>query len=145
LQWSHIDFHAGVISLPRSKHGESRHIAMNRTLRETLQGLKNDSLYVFPVEPPGKWFPEACEAAKVPNFTWHCLRHTFASRLVMAGVDIRTVQELMGHRSIVTTMRYAHLAPGHQAAAVELVVVATDAATDTKPLERSEKANAEAA
>jgi hypothetical protein len=32
-QWSHIDFHAGVISLPRRKHGESRHIAMNRTLR----------------------------------------------------------------------------------------------------------------
>jgi site-specific recombinase XerD len=38
---------------------------------------------------------------------------TFASRLVMAGVEIRTVQELMGHKTIQVTMRYAHLAPGH--------------------------------
>jgi site-specific recombinase XerD len=57
--------------------------------------------------------------AKLRSFSWHCLRHTFASRLVMAGVDIRTVQELMGHQLIQMTRRYAHLAPDHTLAAVE--------------------------
>ena len=65
--------------------------------------------YVFPCEVPSRWFTAACTAAGIKDFTWHSLRHTFASRLVLAGVDLRTVQELMGHRTITTTMRYAHL------------------------------------
>ncbi len=68
---------------------------------------------------PRGWFDHALKAAKIVNFHWHDLRHTFASRLVMAGVDIRTVQELMGHKTITVTMRYSHLAPKHQLAAVQ--------------------------
>ncbi|HEV3276306.1 MAG TPA: site-specific integrase [Terriglobia bacterium] len=133
LKWQHVDFRSGVITLPRSKHGEIRHIRMNSLLKETLKGLRltTNSTYVFPVEPPDKLFPEICSQAEMADFTWHCLRHTFASRLVMGGVDIRTVQELMGHRSIVTTMRYAHLAPRHQADAVERLVRSPVTATDT--------------
>ena len=136
LKWEHINFHSGVITLPRSKHGESRHIPMNSVLRKAFQNIPQtaDSPYVFS-EPPDQWFPKACKQAKVTSFTWHCLRHTFASRLVMAGVDIRTVQELLGHKSIVTTMRYAHLAPGHQVAAVECLVSSTSTATSTKSSE----------
>jgi len=52
-------------------------------------------------------------------FVWHDIRHTFASRLVMAGVPLKAVQELMGHRSIEMTARYAHLAPDYQFAALE--------------------------
>ena len=48
----------------------------------------------------------------------HSLRHTFASHLVMAGVDLATVQKLMGYRDIKTTLRYAHLAPDHLKSAV---------------------------
>jgi hypothetical protein len=62
------------------------------------------------------------ESAGLTDFTWYCLRHTFASRLVMAGVDIRTVAELMGHKTIQMTMRYAHLAPEHNLAAVESLI-----------------------
>jgi len=65
------------------------------------------------------WFDRAVRRAGLRDFTWYCLRHTFASRLVMAGVDLRTVAELMGHKTIQMTMRYAHLAPEHNLAAVE--------------------------
>jgi hypothetical protein len=54
--------------------------------------------------------------------TWHTLQHTFASRLVMAGVDLKTVQELMGHKTIAMTARYAHLAPTHKLRALETPV-----------------------
>jgi len=66
-----------------------------------------------------KWFEKALSEAGIVNFHWHDLRHTFASRLVMAGVDIRTVQELMGHKTIQVTLRYSHLAPKHQLEAVQ--------------------------
>ena len=79
------------------------------------------------------WFKPAIRTAKIRGFTWHCLRHTFASRLVMAGVDIRTVQELMGHNTIAMTVRYSHLAPTHTLAAVErLDRAVSEAPTDTK-------------
>ena len=45
------------------------------------------------------------------QFTFHCTRHTFASRLVQAGIGITVIQELMGHKTIKMTLRYAHLAP----------------------------------
>ncbi len=59
------------------------------------------------------------EKAGIKGMGVHTLRHTFASHLVMAGVDLATVQKLMGHSSITTTMIYAHLAPDHLKAAVE--------------------------
>ena len=48
----------------------------------------------------------------------HTLRHTFASRLVMKGVDLPTVQKLMGHSDIQTTMIYSHLAQDHLSDAI---------------------------
>ena len=68
------------------------------------------------------WFEPAIELAKIEDSTWHCNRHSFASRLVMENVDIRTVAQLMGHRTIQMTMRYAHLAPEHGLGAVERLV-----------------------
>lgn len=67
---------------------------------------------------PRHWFEDAVADAQLRDFTWHDLRHTFASRLVMAGVDLRTVAELLGHKKIQMTMRYAHLAPQHKLDAV---------------------------
>jgi site-specific recombinase XerD len=58
----------------------------------------------------------------MPEFTSiHTLRHTFASHLVMSGVDLTTVQKLLGHASIETTQIYAHLAPDHLRAAMETI------------------------
>jgi integrase len=76
-------------------------------------------------------FPAALEEAKIEGYTWHCNRHTFASRLVMAGVDLWTVAELLGHKMLQMVMRYSHLAPEHQASAVDRLVKTGDR-RDTK-------------
>jgi site-specific recombinase XerD len=87
---------------------------------------------------PDKFFPAAVERARkaleaegqatghLESYTWHGNRHTFASRLVMAGVDLRTVQQLGGWQSLAMVQRYAHLAPDHLRAAVERLVYGAD-------------------
>ncbi|HYL63239.1 MAG TPA: tyrosine-type recombinase/integrase [Candidatus Methylomirabilis sp.] len=75
-----------------------------------------------------------CQAAKIEDFHWHDLRHTFASRLVMSGVDIFTVNRLMRHKSLQVTMRYAHLADTHLATAVgKLIPSVTPSDTASTP------------
>jgi site-specific recombinase XerD len=104
---------------------------MNEQVVEVLRNLPSrlKSPYVFPSR-SGKtplnannfinrvWNPLLQEAG-IDNFHWHDCRHTFASRLIMAGVDLRTVQELLGHKTITMTLRYAHLSPTHQREAVQ--------------------------
>jgi len=58
-------------------------------------------------------FVPALKKAKIEDLHWHDLRHTFASRMVMAGVPLLTVSKLLGHKTLAMTLRYAHLAPGH--------------------------------
>ncbi|HEY6337119.1 MAG TPA: tyrosine-type recombinase/integrase [Candidatus Sulfotelmatobacter sp.] len=128
LLWDCVDFERRQLTVQRSKNGEIRHVPLNdvaiAALR-TAEKYKNGSPFVFlnsdgvRLRSPRFWFEAAVQEAKLRNFTWHCLRHTFASRLVMKGVDLRTVQELMGHKTISMTVRYAHLAPQHQLAAVQ--------------------------
>ena len=87
--------------------------------------------------------PDLRSGRRPKNFHWHDLRHTFASRLAMAGVPIRTIADLMGHSEVQTTARYAHLAPGYLAEAVERLAVPiavpdggqSDTAIDTKDSE----------
>lgn len=131
LKWANVNFQTNVLTIPRSKHGEARHIPMNDQVIEVLRSLPSrmKSEYVFPSK-TGKtplnannfinraWNP-TLTAAGLEDLHWHDLRHTFASRLVMAGVDLRTVQELMGHKTITMTLRYAHLSPTHQREAVQ--------------------------
>ena len=68
-----------------------------------------------------KGFHTALRRAGIHDFRFHDLRHTFASQLVMAGIDITSVKELLGHKSLTMTMRYSHLSPGHKRKAVHVL------------------------
>jgi integrase len=132
LKWEHVNLRSRIIRLPRSKSGRSRAIPINSVLRQTLLAIpRTTSPYVFHGTDPGEWFGKALRKAAIVNFSWHDLRHTFASRLAMAGVPIRNIAELMGHSELQTTLRYAHLAPGYLADAVEYLVTPQPASTGT--------------
>jgi site-specific recombinase XerD len=142
LDWENVNFARRVLTIPRPKNGEMRHVPLNSSALAALIVLKKGSEGIGPVilnaegtrlTGPRHWFEPASKNAKLRNFSWHCLRHTFASRLVIAGVDLRTVQELMGHKSIQMTVRYSHLSPKHTLTAVEMLVEpTTPAPTGTK-------------
>jgi len=136
IDWSCVDLTRKDLTIPQSKNGQGRHIPLNGEARTAFERLRqrvigNGPIPISPQGPifvgrggqrllgPRHWFDDAVKKAGLVNFTWHDLRHTFASRLVMEDVDIRTVAELMGHRKIQMTMRYAHLAPEHKLIAVE--------------------------
>ena len=131
LKWDRVDLMRHLISIPKSKNGKARHIPLNAEALGAFTELSKRHSpvgWVFVTMDSERlcgykhWFGPAVETAGIRDFTWYCLRHTFASRLVMAGVDLRTVAELMGHKTIQMTMRYAHLAPEHNLAAVEKLV-----------------------
>src|SRR6058998_3736938 len=83
------------------------------------------------------------DATRLEGYVWHSNRHTFASRLVMAGVDLRTVQELGGWRSLAMVQKYAHLAPGHRLAAVEALVRVPELSRNfTEPVATDQSARA---
>jgi site-specific recombinase XerD len=135
LTWADVSLTRRVLTIPRSKNGSTRHVPLNQASIRALEALlerTRDAGFVCGGAPGSRrWFEPALKDAKIAGFSWHCLRHTFASRLVMAGVDIRTVQELMGHKTIAMTVRYAHLAPKHTLSAVERLDAPTVSPTDT--------------
>jgi integrase len=132
LTWDRVDLERKFITLLKTKTGKARHISLNSVALAAFKVLRQRSLEgagrVFlnvhgePLESYQHWFEPTVSEAGLKDFTWYCLRHTFASRLAMAGVDLRTIADLMGHQTTQMTMRYAHLDPAHQASAVERLV-----------------------
>jgi site-specific recombinase XerD len=131
LRWSQVDLEKGLVFLPKTKNGKPRHVPLNAVAVAAFKrigassGASTDSgSPVFPgragetAQGARGWFKNAVTRSGILDYTWHCNRHTFASRLVMLGEDIRTVGELLGHRSLQMTLRYSHLAPEHTASAV---------------------------
>lgn len=130
LEWDkHIDLKHGFILLDKTKNGERREIPINQTVRSTLQEMirRVDTPHVFTDDEGSRFknvkksFKSALTKAGIKDFHFHDLRHTFASHLVMAGIDLTTVKELLGHKTLSMTLRYAHLSPTHKARAVEVL------------------------
>ncbi len=130
LTWENVDLRRGLLTVQAAfaKAGKTRTVPINSVLRAALAERKAmaQGEHVFTRRRDGKplralrtVFMNAVAAAKLEGVTPHVLRHTFASRLAMAGVDLRTIQELGGWRSLKMVERYAHLSPSHKAEAIE--------------------------
>jgi integrase len=139
LKWGSVDMVRRTLTVQdaHAKNGESRTVPMNAVVSEAFRNLKQRSLNTAPDAPvfvnrDGKPFGSIRtvfttarkKAGLSADVTPHVLRHTFASRLVMAGVDLRTVQELGGWKRIEMVMRYSHLSAEHRVQAVEKIAQA---------------------
>ena len=128
LKWEHVNLHEGYIRVEESKNNEQRLIPLNNEMKKTLKSLNSEKENEHVFNKNGQaiiCFKTAFEGAilrsGVERFTFHDLRHTFATNLVMNNVDIVTVQELLGHKSILMTKRYSHPTLEHKKRAVQLI------------------------
>jgi len=120
LRWETVDLFRRTVTILHSKNGDKRTIPLNghmfALLKEKLKDRVSSSEWIFPSQAATKRdghglrraFRKALKTAMIQDFHFHDLRHSFATRLVQAGVDLYKVQKLLGHRSPVMTQRYAH-------------------------------------
>jgi integrase len=133
LEWSDVDFEGQVIRVQpkvdwHTKNYKMRAIPIHPDLLKILRGYwqRQHGILVFcndgkALQDIRRSYNNAIQKANIPHVTFHALRHTFASHMVMKGVDLATVQQHLGHADIQTTMRYAHLAPGHVQQSVRIL------------------------
>jgi len=123
LRWADIDLENRYIHVEKTKTLKRRDIYINDLLFSALKSWRThpdtDPEVLFPVKTIRRIYTEAVKRAGIADFRFHDLRHTFASHLVMKGVDLATVSELLGHSSIEMTMRYTHLSREHKMEAVK--------------------------
>ena len=133
LTWRGVDLSRRTVSVFRSKNGERRTIPVNETILQLLKGkskvrsLASDRVFCSKAFTPmesghlRRAFRLVLSKAKIEDFHFHDLRHTFATRLVQAGIDIYKVQRLLGHKSPIMTQRYAHHYPESLRDGVEIL------------------------
>lgn len=133
LTWENVDLERRLMTVSgvTAKSKRTRHIPLNREATWVLTGWQkqtNGSSGLVFVNDDGERFDRAntswrgvLKLAEIVDFRWHDMRHHFASKLVMGGVDLNTVRELLGHSDYDMTLRYAHLAPEHKLKAVEVL------------------------
>jgi integrase len=125
ITWPTVNFNRKEIIIPKTKFGPARTVHIIPAVERALKALKNLPLTprewkkgmpskvplqcVFAIHENRTWFTSAVKRAKLKDVHWHVLRHTFISRLVQKGVNLKVVQVAAGHRTIAMTARYAHL------------------------------------
>lgn len=132
LDWSHVNVPGKLLTVVagNAKSRKARHVPLNDEAGDVLKRWKKQGTgkgLVFPGAGGGrltnvnKSWDGLVTDAELTDFRFHDLRHDFASKLVMAGVDLNTVRELLGHADIAMTLRYSHLAPDKLAEAVSRI------------------------
>jgi integrase len=133
LTWAQVDLKRKVVRLTTTKNGSARNVPLNSVTLDALLGQRTIVPHeaedmVFPRPGPSSdcrwWFAPALVEAKIADYTWHNNRHTFCSWLALAGVSIKEIQVLAGHKTITMAARYAHLSPEATASASERLVIA---------------------
>ena len=127
LRWYDLDFASGFILVRDSKNGESRHVPMDATLFALFRAYPHrpSTDLVFSSSSGGHivdvrtGFLNSCKRAGLIDLHFHDLRHTFASQFVMSGGDLYILKEILGHKSITMTQRYAHLSPTYKIKAID--------------------------
>ncbi len=113
LRWKDIDFERRLIILKQTKTNQLRIVPMNDIVYHALLAAKPKNAHpqdrVFQIKSFKRSWKTALKKAGIHDFRFHDLRHTFASYLVMKGIDLRTVSELLGHRTLKMVYRYSHL------------------------------------
>ncbi len=120
LEWTDVEDGWITVRSSNAKSGKARYVPLNKRARQALgdwsDGMERKGL-VFPspktsgrMDNCNSLWEAVLEKAEIENFRWHDMRHTFVSNLVMAGVDLNTVKELLGHADLKMTLRYAHFA-----------------------------------
>ena len=121
LKWTDVDLSRNCFFLHETKNGESRTVILNDMAREIIDEMlkrkQADNPYVFPsktsssghFEEPKRLFKNICDRAEIADFRVHDLRHSFASLLVNNGVSLYQIKDLLGHKDIRMTQRYASL------------------------------------
>jgi len=141
LEWGDIDLDKRIMTVRRSvrrgrvtppKSNRDRYVTVSNDLANALMPFRKAKGIILHRPDGGylayttalKALRRLCKRAGLRNIGWHTLRHSFASQLVRMGTDLRTVQEMMGHTDISTTMRYAHLSPSATTDAVNGLAMA---------------------
>jgi integrase len=142
LRWADINFDAKTITIPLPKGKKTRRIPLSEEALTILRSLDMLTPFVFPdptnplksrqADLVGDHFKRILRKAGITDASWHTLRHTGASRRLLAGVDVVTVSKILGHSTITTTMRYLHLVQSHLHEAINKGSMQAGTKTGTK-------------
>ncbi len=133
LRWADVDLEHGVLTILHTKAGGSRHSRLNAEAQTLLGSLESwqRSVWVFPSHNPATHYDSdnfyrrvylpAVQKVGLEGVTWHTLRHTFASRLAMAGATEQDIAACLGHSSTALVKRYVHLSSSHLQRVMEKV------------------------
>ena len=147
LRWECVDLERALLTIPHTKAGGARYVHLNAEAVKLLRGISSwmTSQWVFPSENPGshldprhfyaRIFLPAVKRLRLEGVSWHTLRHTFASRLAMAGATEQDIAACLGHSTTALVRRYAHLSPSHLKSVVERVSTFRQVITESSQVE----------